>query len=436
MPSRLTRRQLLGGLAAGGAATYTGYRFLPAKVVPAPILEQRTKWRSVPTVDTSLPVAPDAVESSRDHLREVVDRAEAAWDEVDDSDVDGEREEFDRSLENSVEVGRERLAETEGADPTTETLKTLRFGVNRAAWSLAAAKAITEDYDHGGIRERSNALSDDVNDFANAIVYEVADPRRGLASLYLAERAIHFARMNADNAPAAASDEQEYDHRAVVQAIRSEIEGRRWLGDATAIYDVHRSNVADVGPSADLEAHLGRTWRDFAGQIDGRLPDREAAIEQYLTAGEGPRERAATELFNNGYSAADDAHPPSFGPREGLVAFVAVEHAKALQHARGFTSAMEQLDSAFADGEVGMALAARTKRRASQRLHDLLADSDDPITRELAARPREEISIGDWPLGANSTFESEYPYAEAYAMYLLAAENVRHTPEVRDALLP
>jgi hypothetical protein len=435
MPSRFTRRQLLGGIAVGGAATYSGYRFLPAEFVPAPILEQRTKRQSVPAVDTSLPVAPDALTESREHLREVVDRAEAAWEEVDESDVEAEREEFDRSLESSVEIGRERLAETEGADPTTEALESVRYGVNRAAWSLAAARAISEDYDPEDARERSNALSTDVNDFANAVVYGTVDPRRGLAYLYRAERAVFFARMKADNVPAKESGE-EFDHRTVVEAIRSEIEARRWLRDAQAIYDFHRSHVADADGSADLEAHLDRTWQDFAERIDGHLPDRETAIERSFTGDDGPRERATNELFNNGYSAADDAHPPSFGSREGLLAYVAVEHAKALQHARGFTAVMGRLDSAFADGEVGMALAARAKREAASRLRDLLADSDDPITRELAARPREEITIGDWPLGANPTFESEYPYAEASATYLLAAENLRHTPEVRRALLP
>lgn len=82
-----------------------------------------------------------------------------------------------------------------------------------------------------------------------------------------------------------------------------------------------------------------------------------------------------------------------------------------------------------------MALAERTKREAVTRLRNLLGD-DDPITRDLVARPREEIVIGDWPLGANPTFDSEYPAAEAYAMYLLADENLRHTPEVLDGLIP
>jgi gas vesicle protein len=439
MPSRFTRRRLLGGLAGGCVAGVAGYQFLPATLLPASAVELRTARRSIPAVDTSLPVAPAALESSRDHLRAVIERAEAAWDEVEDSDIETDREEFDRSLESSLDVGRERLDETEEADPTTETLKTLRLGVNRAAWSLGAAKAISEDYDPDALRERSNALSDDVNEFANGIGYETADPRRGLAFLYRAERGVLFARMKADNAP---DDGQEFTHRAVVETIRSEIEAQRWLGDASAIYDSHRSNVADADAegTADLEAHLDRTWQDFADRIDRLVPDRETATERYFPDDgedeEGPRERATNELFTNGYSAADDAHSPSFGRREGLLAYVAVEHAKALQHALGFQSAMDRLDEAFADGGIDMARVDSTKRQALSRLRDLLAESDDPLTRELAARPREEIAIGDWPFDRSRSRDSEHPRAEAYAMYLLAAENLGHTPEVRDALLP
>lgn len=134
MPSPITRRRLLGGLAVGGTATAAaGYRFLPANVLPAPVLEQRTKWRSIPAVDTSLPVAPAALADSRDHLRETIDRAESAWERVDDSDVESQNEEFDRDLESLLETAREKLAETEEADPTTDALRELRFGVNRAA---------------------------------------------------------------------------------------------------------------------------------------------------------------------------------------------------------------------------------------------------------------------------------------------------------------
>lgn len=439
MPSKLTRRRLLGGLAAGGTATYSGYRLLPANLVPAPVLEQRTKWRSVPKVDTALPVAPEALADARNHLREVIDRAESAWEQVDDADVEGEREEFDRNLESTVDTARDQLSEAEGADPTTDALSTLRYGVNRAAWSLAAAKAISENYDTATLGERSKALYRDVNDFVNATSYEIADPRHGLAFLHRTERALHFARLEAHGGvyfSGADLAKSEYSHHDVVETIRGEIEGRRWLGDAKAVYDFHRSRVADAGSTADLRDHLDRTRRDFAERIDALLLDREKAIVRYFPDDEGPRELATRELFNNGYSAADDAPSASFEVYSGLLAFVAVEHAEALQHAEGFASAMDRLDSAFADGGVDMALAARTKREAIDRLRDLLADADDPITRELAARPREETVIGDWSLGANPTFESAYPYAEAYAMYVLAAENLRHTPGVRDALLP
>ncbi|MFC4451763.1 hypothetical protein [Halorussus aquaticus] len=438
MPSELSRRTLLGGFAVGGtAASVAGYRFLPPDILPAPILEERTKRRSVPEVDTSLPVAPEALESSRAHLREVVDRAAAAWENVDESDVDSEQEEFDRGLESSLEIGREQLAETEGADPTTDALSALRYGVNRAAWSLAAAKAISEAYDLGTLRRRSKRLLGEIDDFVASTSYEVADPRRGLAYCYRTERAIHSARLKADNVPGEDADESDIHQRGVVEAIRSLAQGRRWLSDAKAVYHAHRSNVADAGRITDLEPHLDRTRREFADRIDGLLLDRTTAIERYFPddGGEGPRERATNELFNNGYSSAG-ARPPTGRLRSGLLALAAVEHAKALQHARGFTSAMERLDSAFADGGVGMALAARTKREATDRLRRLLADADDPITRELAARPREEIAIGDWPLGVNPQFESEYPHAEAYAMYLLAAENLERTSEIRDALLP
>lgn len=438
MPS-ITRRKLLGGLAVGGTATVAGYQFLPAKFVPDPILEQRTKWRSVPKVDTSLPVSPDAIAESRNHLRQTIDQAEAAWEQVDDSDVDSEQEEFDVTLENSVESARERLAEAEGADPTTDALSTLRYGVGRAAWSLAAAKAISEDYDPDALRKRSKRLLEEVDSFVDSTAYEVADPRRGLAYFYRTERKIMFARMNADNVPGEDADESVFDQDVVVQAIRGRIDAQRWLRDARAVYESHRSNLdaaAEDGSTTDLETHLGQTWQDLAERIDTLLPDREEAIEEYFTDGEGPRERAANELFSNGYSEATDARSPSFGNRSGLLAFVAVEHAMSLQHARGFQSAIGDVEREFSDGSVGMPLVARTKQKAIGELRDLLAESDDPITRELAARPREEIAIGDWSLGANPTFESEHPYAEAYAMFSLAAANLATTAAVRDLLLP
>jgi hypothetical protein len=438
MPS-ITRRKLLGGLAVGGTATFAGYRLLPAELVPAPILEQRTKRRPVPEVDTSLPVALEALVESREHLREVIDRAESAWKQVDDSDVDSEREDFDTGLENGVEIARDKLAETEDADPTTDAIRELRSGVNRAAWSLAAAKVVSEDYDAERLGERSKSLYRDVNEFVDSLSYEAANPRRGLAYFYRAERALYFSRIDAYGKVYLSGeplDESEYSHREVVKTIRGEIEGRRWLDDAKAVYESHRSNLGESGSTTDLETHLDRTWRDFAERIDGLLVDREEAIDRYFSDDEGPRNQAVNELVGNGYSAGDDARPPSGDLRSGLLALAAVEHAKALQHALGFRSAMERLDSAFADGEVGMSLAARTKREAIERLRSLLADIDDPITRELAARPREEITIGDWSLGVNQKFDSEFPYAEAYAMYALAAENLAHTAEVRDSLLP
>jgi hypothetical protein len=442
MPSTspVTRRKLLGGLAVGGATTAAGYRFLPAKFLPDPILEQRTKWRSVPKVNTALPVAPAALDESRNHLRETIDRAESAWEQVDDSDVDSEREEFDTSLQSTIEIGREKLAETEGDDPTTDALRELRYGVNRAAWSLSAAKAISEDYDVDALRERSDGLLGEIDGFIYSMSYEAADPRRGLAFLYRAEHELLFARMKADNVPGEEADESVLDQDDVVEAIRSLIQGRRWLGDAKAVYEFHRSNLdetdAETGTTTDLEAHLDRTWRDFAERIDGLLLDREEAIERYFSDDEGPRNRAVNELFNNGYFVGDDARRPSGDLRSGLLAFAAVEHAKALQHALGFQSAMERLDSAFADGEVKMKPVTQTKREAIGQLESLLADANDPITRELADRPREETTIGDWTLGVNPQFDSEFPRAEAYAMYVLAAENLAHTAEVRDSLLP
>lgn len=440
MPS-ITRRHLLAGLAGGSALGLTGYQLLPATLLPTLILEERTKRQSIPTVDTTLPVSPNALTESRDHLRGVIDRAEAAWEQVDESDVDSEHEEFDRNLESTIDTAREKLDEAERAAPTTETLRTLRHGVNRAAWSLGAARAIAEDYDFETLGEQSEALYSDVNDFADEMRYEVADPRRGLAFLHRTERGVYFARMKSHGRVYMSGEqpaESEYDHDDAVEAIRGAVEGRRWLGDARAIYEAHRANVAkaEAGETTDLEAHLDRTWKDCDDRIDSLLLDREAAIEQYFTDDEGARERATNELFNNGYSAADDAYSPSNGLRTGLLARTAVEHAKALQHALGFQSAMERLNSAFAEDEVGMAFAARIKREAVDRLWKLLAESDNPITRELVTRPREEIAIGDWSLGVNPQFDSEYPHAEASAMYLLAAENLRHTAEVRDALLP
>ena len=439
MPSRLSRRRFLGGFAGVGAASYSGYRFLPATVLPDPVLGVRIERIDVPAVDTSLAVAPDALASARDHLRDVVDRAESAWANVDDSDVSGETEEFDRSLESTLDGAKKKLSATKDAEPTTEALKELRYGVNRAAWSLAAAKAIAEDYDADSLRERSEALFRDANDFVDATSYDVADPRRGLAYLYRTERVVHFARMSAHGGTYFSGEsvgKSEYDHREAVEAIRGAIEGRRWLGDAKAVYDAHRSNLADAGRTTDLRDHLDRTWRGFAERIDGLLPDRETVVERYFTDDEGARNRAANELFNNGYSGADDASPPTRTLRRGLLALAAVEHAKALQHARGFRSAMDALDRAFSGGSVGLARAEQTKRTAVRRLRTRLDESNDPLTRELLARPREEIVIGDWPLGLSPTFDSKYPAAEAYAMYLLASENVRHTADVRRLLLP
>ena len=439
MSSKLTRRRLLGGVAGSSTAGVVGYRFLPASLLPDSVLELRTKRRSVPEVDTSLPVAPAALASARDQLQGVIDRAEAAWEAVDDADVDSEHEEFDRSLESSVKPAEKRLSETEGADPTTEALSSVRYGVDRAAWSLAAAKAISDEYDPKALRERSTTLYRDVNDFADAMSYAVADPREGLASLYRTERALHFARMKAYGSDYFSGEplaKPEYHHREVVKTIRGAITGRRWFGDAKAIYEFHRSNVTDADDATDLEPHLDRTWQRVADRIEHELPDRETAVERYITDDDGARERAMNELFNNGYGATDDAYPPSFGIRSGLLALAAIQHAKALQHALGFRSSVKRLDAAFSDGDVGMALAARTKGAAIRRLRSELADSNTALTRELLARPREEIVIGDWPLGISPTFESEHPYSEAYAMYLLAAENVRHTPVVLDELVP
>jgi hypothetical protein len=78
MPSKFTRRRRLGGLAGRCVAGVAGYQFFPATLLPASAVELRTTRWSIPAVDTSLPVAPEAVESSRDHLRAVIERAEAA----------------------------------------------------------------------------------------------------------------------------------------------------------------------------------------------------------------------------------------------------------------------------------------------------------------------------------------------------------------------
>lgn len=442
MPSKLTRRRLLGGLAGGSAAGFAGYRLLPANLLPASVLQIRTERRSIPEVDTSLSVSPDALDDSREHLQAVIDRAEAAWDGVEDSDVDSDSEEFDRNLESSLDTAREKLDEAEGAALTTDALQTLRFGVDRAAWSLAAARAITEDHDAEELRERSRSLYRDANDFAESMSYEVADPRRAIAYFYRTERAVHFARLKSYGQVYVSGEEvgeSEYSHRNAVEAIRGAIAGRRWLGDAEAIYEAHRSKVAEAGAgeTTDLESHLDGAWKQISDRIEAEFPDRETAIERRAERNEeGARGWATRKLLNNGLFQAYDAYPPSHGLRSGLLAYVAVEHAKALQHGLGYRSAMERFERTFSDGEVDAAKVDRTKRQAVSRLAGLLADADDPFTRELAARPREEIAIGDWPLGVNSHSDSEYPRAEAYAMYLLAAENLAHTPEVRDALLP
>lgn len=439
MPSKFTRRNFLGGVAVTGTATATGYKFLPANLLPNVVLEERTKRQSVPKVDTSLSVSSDAVSDSRDHLQDLIDRAEAAWKEVDDSDVNSQDEEFDRSLDSLLDTAREKLSEAKGKDATTDTLRILRYGINRAGWSLAAAKAISDEYEVESLRKRSKQLYSDISDFSDSMSYEVADPRRGLAYLHRAERALYFARMDAYGKVHVSGEsltKSEYDYREVVSTIRGAIEGRRWLADSKAIYEAHRSNVADAGESTDLEAHLGQAWQAMADRIDAILLDREIAIERYFPDEKGPRDQAMRELFNNGYSAGEDAPSPSYELREGLLAYVAVEHAKALQHALGFESSIEALDTTFENGGVSMQLAAETKTDAIARLESLFDESDDPITRELLARPREEIVIGDWPLGLNPNFDSEYPYAEAYAFYLLAAKNVQHTSEVRESLLP
>ncbi|WP_158059138.1 hypothetical protein [Halorussus halophilus] len=439
MPSKFTRRHFLGGVAGGGALTLSGYQFLPAKFLPNVVLEERTKRQQIPEVETTLSVAPDAISQSRKQLRDVIDRGEAAWKQVEDADVESDQEEFDRNLQSTLDTAREKLSETEGNDATTETLKNLRYGVNRGAWSLAAAKAISEEYDLDAIRSRSEKLYSNLNEFAESMSHAVADPRRGLAYLYRSQRALTFARMKTDFLGDPTDEERansELDHGTVVSAIRAEIEGRRWLGDAKAMYDAHRSNVADAESATDLESHLDQTWQEMAERIDGILPDRETAVERYFPESEGPHHHAVNELYNNGYMVAQDAYPPSDGIRQDLLAYVAVEHAKALQHALGFESTVKQLETAFENDKVGMPLVARTKTDAINRLGSLLDESNDPITRELAARPREEIVIGDWSLGLDPQFESEHPHAEAYSTFLLAAQNIRHTPDVLDSLLP
>lgn len=442
MPS-LTRRRLLGGLAGGSALGFTGYRFLPANVLPSPLLELRTERMPIPEVDTSLPVDPSALDDSRDHLRDVIDRAESAWEAVDDSDVNSQNEEFDRSLESKLDAAREQLDGAEDADPTTDALRTLRVGVNGAAWSLGAARAIADDYEVAELNERSTSLHRDANEFVNATSYEVADPRRGLAYLHRAERALYFARMQAYGQVYISGEQvakEEYDYREAVEAIRGAIEGRRWLGDARAIYEAHRANVdeAGSGETSDLEAHLDETWRTVADRIEREFPSRDAAIERFAERddGDGAKNRAVTDVLHNGLFQAYDARPPTQGLRNGLLARSAVEHARALQHGRAFQSAMERLDAAFADDEVDAALAADTKREAVRRLRNLLDDSDDPLTRALAERPRQEVAIGDWPYELQGSRDSEHPHAEAYAMYLLAAETLRHTPDVRSVILP
>ncbi|WP_135828618.1 hypothetical protein [Halorussus halobius] len=442
MPSRLTRRRVLGGLAGGSAAGFAGYRLLPPTLLPDPVLRLRTERRPVPEVDTALAVSPDALDDSREHLRDVIDRAESAWDAVEDADVETQNEEFDRGLESTLDTAREQLDAAEGADPTTDALRTLRFGVNRAAWSLGAARAIADDYTAEELNERSTALHDDANDFADRMGYGVADPRRGLAVLARTERALYFARMKAYGQVYVSGEavaKEEYDYREAVEAIRGAIDGRRWLGDARAIYEAHRSNVDEASASevADLEAHLDRTWRDLAARIDEEFPDRDAALDRYAERDdEGAQSRAVSELLHDGLYQAYDARPPTDGLRGGLLARAALEHAKALQHGRAFQSAIERLDAAFADDAVDATLAARTKREATGRLRELLADADDPLTRELAARPREEVVIGDWPYEWGSSGDHEYPNAEAYVMYLLGSEIARATPDVRDLLLP
>ncbi|WP_115863964.1 hypothetical protein [Halorussus litoreus] len=441
MPS-LTRRRLLGGLTGGSALGFTGYRFLPANILPSPLLELRTERMSIPQVDTSLPVAPSALDDSRDHLRDVIDRAETAWKGVEDSDVQTQNEEFDRNLGSTLDAAREQFGEAEGADPTTDALRILRLGVNRAAWSLGAARAIADDYEVAALNERSTGLHHDGNEFADATSYEVVDPRRGLAYLHRTERALYFARMKAYGQVYLSGEQvakEEYDYREAVEAIRGAIEGRRWLGDARAIYEAHRANVdeADAGETTDLEAHLDETWRSVADRIESEFPTRDAAIERFAErADEGAHERAVTDVLHNGLFQAYDARPPRQGLRNGLLARAAVEHARALQHGRAFQSAMERLDGAFADSGVDAALAAGTKREAVRRLRNLLDDSGDPLTRALAERPREEIAIGDWPYELQGPRDSKHPHAEAYAMYLLAAETLRHTPDVRGVLLP
>jgi len=441
MPS-LTRRRLLGGLAGGSALGFTGYRFLPANLLPSPLLELRTERMPIPEVDTSLPVDPSALDDSRDHLRDVIDHAEAAWENVEDSDVNSQNEEFDRSLESTLDTARAQLDEADGADPTTDALRILRLGVNRAAWSLGAARAIADDYEVADLNERSTSLHRDANEFVDATSYEVADPRRGLAYLHRTERACYFARMQAYGQVYISGEQvakEEYDYREAVEAIRGAIEGRRWLGDARAIYEAHRANVDEgaVGETTDMEAHLDETWRTVADRIEREFPTRDAAIERFAERDDdGAENRAVNDLLHNGLFQAYDARPPTQGLRDGLLARSAVEHARALQHGRAFQSAMERLDAAFADGGVDAALAADTKREAVQRLRKLLDDSDDPLTRALAERPREEIAIGDWPYELQGSRDSEHPHAEAYAMYLLAAETLRHTPDVRSVILP
>ncbi|EMA45539.1 hypothetical protein [Halobiforma nitratireducens] len=441
-PPPLSRRRLLGGLAAGlglggGAVVVTGAT--RPTLLPNVLADWATNYYPTPPRTQSLwqPTVTDAHASDAvDRLVAVEDEALERWDEIDPD------EHRLRGSGGWLSSAEESLADGDYAAALSRSRTGLRF----AGESLGEANARVGEDDLEPVVDRAadvltrvDAVLDDLES------YPVADPVRDLgwyaeieSDLRTARRLARFSgfedlrdeRTGDGTLDGTVSDRPEYDPRDVGEITAALLQAEL-LVETAEHYRAHlRDNLADEGGGDPFHDHLRDLVGTFGDELDG-VPTRneiESAVVDD-TGSYGPYEFARMRLAGwalpRSFELPDDTAPEAeFLVREVLDLSRTLVDWRAHERATD-ALAVDPDDDGFDPGHV---LAEQRRGRSAYR--DVIGSDPSPFLVVLSEPGVGNLRVADVDRDWDDRWTPWHERIQSYLNALLGRSRLQEYPAV------
>ncbi|MEA5406892.1 hypothetical protein VB773_04380 [Haloarculaceae archaeon H-GB2-1] len=382
MAPELSRRRLLTGGTVAAAGLLGGATFLPSGFLPDGVAVARTWYRPIPDIEWRPPVTATHAEASRNLLRDTVTRAEHDLDAVGSVDDSATGVAPERALDEA----RDHLGDAAGT-ADWETLRDVRNGLDAAGRAIGGVRLAAGTASGEHLATQARTIQEELARASDRISYRVADPSRGLARLYWAERWLSLGLLHTYRNGTYAGQEEpttEYDDYSLISTWGSHMQARGYALDAKHLAADYRDSVGDAADRTDHVEAVAASLQDGARTAKPGLEAQDRREETLRAIPDGTRRTFEWQQFR-----AKIAANVFFdrGPWAGVPLYRAVTNAEALLVCRGADAALARSDLGRGD-EVTPSMLDQAKRTALRLLDERLTTPGPPRSwRSWLANP-------------------------------------------------